>query len=277
LSVEYYFLLSQHGTDPGVCYFIQAETLTLPQSRHFRKIILFALCALPLSSCTTMKTHGSAAHPAAVASRTVGGDVQVYSLDGPAAGYSAGFTAKTSPMKGSAQGGIVSSHDSSVTVYPLDGEMMQPSAPVAFTGQPESLTPIPPYPPRDHMDAQGVEPSRIYFAHSAVKLDGSAKQVIKTVAQRAGTGAIQVEGHASTRTATTNPVESRIVNLKVSMERAFDVTRELIRDGVPAETIQTRAWGDTRPALPVDGKSTEDASRRVEIYVSPIAASYPAQ
>ena len=239
--------------------------------------MLFALCALPLSSCTTMKTSGWATHPA-VASRTVGGDVQLFSLDGPAAGYSAGFTAtKASPMKDSTQGGVVSSQDSSVTVYPLDGDMVQPWAPVASTGQPEALTPVPPYPPRDRMDAQGVEPSRIYFAHSAVKLDGPAKQVIKTVAQRAGAGAIQVEGHASTRTATTNPVESRIVNLKVSMERAYDVTRELIRDGVPAETIQTRAWGDTRPALRVDGKSTEDASRRVEIYVSPIAASYPAQ
>ena len=241
--------------------------------------MLFALCALPLSSCTTMKSGGWATHPA-VASRTVDGDVQVFSLDGPAAGYSSGFTAtKASPMKYSVPDGVVSSRDSSVTVYPLDGEMMQPSAPVALTGQTEALTPsLPyPYPPLDHMDSQGVEPARIYFAHSAVKLDGPAKQVIKTVAQRAGTGAIQVEGHASTRTATTNPVESRIVNLKVSMERAYDVTRELIRDGVPAETIQTRAWGDTRPALSVDGKSTEDASRRVEIYVSPIAASYPAQ
>jgi outer membrane protein OmpA-like peptidoglycan-associated protein len=238
--------------------------------------MLFALCALPLSACTTMKTGGSAQQPAAV-SRTVGGDVQIFSLNGPSAGYSAGFTAKASPTKNSAPGGVVSSQDSSVTVYPLDGDAAPP--PIASSGPPEALTPSPSpsYPPRGGMDMQGVEPARLYFAHGAVKLDAPAKQIIKTVAQRAGGGAIQVEGHASTRTATTNAVEGRIVNLKVSLERAYDVTRELIRDGVPAEAIQTRAWGDTRPALPVGGKSAEDASRRVEIYISPIAASYPAE
>ena len=49
------------------------------------------------------------------------------------------------------------------------------------------------------------------------------------------------------------------------MDRALSVSRELIRGGVPAERIQTTAWGDTKP--PVGGYSMdpEAASRRVEI------------
>ncbi|MBU0859741.1 MAG: OmpA family protein, partial [Alphaproteobacteria bacterium] len=74
---------------------------------------------------------------------------------------------------------------------------------------------------------------------------------------------------ASSRAEVSDPVERRILNLKMSMDRAFRVSSDLIRSGVPATAIKTTVYGDTRPAGPMDSKDGEAASRRVDILTGP--------
>lgn len=133
-----------------------------------------------------------------------------------------------------------------------------------------SMTP----PPRQAGVMQGYpEVSRIYFNHGSSALNGAGKQVITDVArqQQANNpaGLVEVEAHASSRAEAADPVERRIANLKMSMDRAYKVSSALMRAGVPATSIRTTAYGDTRPAPEIPGYSAEAASRRVEIMTQP--------
>ena len=113
------------------------------------------------------------------------------------------------------------------------------------------------------------EPARIYYKHGVTSLSSSGRQVVDNVAEKyrmAPRMTLRVEGYASVRAQTNDPVKREILNLKTSMDRAITVSQELIKNGVPANSIRTIAYGDTKPAPAQPGVSIEDASRRVEIY-----------
>lgn len=190
--------------------------------------------------------------------------VQIYDLDGPVQ------TASAAPS-----GGMVTSMDSSVTVFPVDGGNSYPGQMGA--SWPNSVLPV-------NMSAgysgnlgdgasdgtasprvgSGYSPSQIFFDHGSSRLGSGDKRVLKEVAEQAKfapVDRVKVEGFASTRTAVSDPVESKIVNLKQSMNRAFKVSSELIRDGVPSEKIQTTVWGDSKTS-PAKSEAEE---RRVDI------------
>jgi len=208
-----------------------------------------------------------------MAQYTSDSSVDVYSLDGAA--RVVGGSSPPAPAGGVAYGG-----DSSVVVYPVEGGATQ-SYPRTGTQTPYQAPYQAPYRERNGFlpmsgqstgpqsslpsSSRGREQARVYFDHNSAKLSQSARKTIGNVA-RATPGSVRVEGHASTKAATADPVRRHIINLKTAMDRAFSVSRELISKGVPAESIVTSAYGDTRPA--VEG---EKASRRVEIYN---AASY---
>ena len=203
-----------------------------------------------------------------------GGSVEVYGLDGAPAGNGGG------PYLPADNAGTPYSGDSSVMVYPMDGGgttspvppgMMPPSGarqdyPSPFVDHsgflpmgsaqsapgPQSM--LPP------ADMRSGEPARIYFDHNSSSVNQAGKQVVGYVAQSAS-GPLAVEGHASARAEAKDPVARHMTNLKVSMDRALSVSRELMQRGVPAASIKTSAFGDTRPA-----SEGEAASRRVEIY-----------
>lgn len=201
-----------------------------------------------------------------------GGTVQIFSLD---------ETQPSVPVTPAASDGMPATQDSAVTIFPLSGDgsgyvapgMMPPSVvrpdyqspfPAPQTVLPSSsLRPL-------TSGALGVlSPSRIYFNHNSKTLDAAGRQTARDVANvyKSAPGApLKVEGHASTRAKTDDPVERRLVNLKVSMDRALSVSRALIQNGVPADAIQTTAWGDTKPALVTPDRDAESASRRVEIF-----------
>jgi outer membrane protein OmpA-like peptidoglycan-associated protein len=159
------------------------------------------------------------------------------------------------------------------------GASDNPLAPVTPDNGAVQLTPLSSAAPSSAVPSYGYAPpgmvqadphvSRIYFSHGSSNLSGAGKQVVSDVAQRQSQynpgGLVAVEAHASSRAEASDPVERRIVNLKMSMDRAYKVSSALIRAGVPATSIRTTAYGDTRPAAPLPGVSAEDASRRVEI------------
>lgn len=155
------------------------------------------------------------------------------------------------------------SRDPSVEIFPLDG-----GVPLSNVTYPAPVRQ--PIKPEEYAFAQpSSDKVVVYFAHDSAALNPQGFQKIAGVAQRfntvANTAPLKVEGHASIRANYNSAAQKRIVNLKVSMDRAFAVSRALIEQGVPAEAIQVMAWGDTRPPVDLNGKSAESAARRVEI------------
>lgn len=265
--------------------------------RTFNHTVLMLGTALLLQACAggdhvavanqaTPPTFGSTAE------EMTGGSVKVYSLDGDApapvfgdeAGPGYALRAPDANLPGT---------DTNVQVFSLDDgpasydngipPMMPPSGGAPY------MSPFPPEqasggvmlrPPPGYTDGgayeQGVTVSHpsmggrgaeIHFNHGSSRLTGEGKQVVQSVAQQQmqynPAGMIEVEGHASTRAEVADPIERRIMNLKISMDRAFKVSSALIRSGVPATAIKTTAYGDTRPA------ADEAGSRRVNILTAP--------
>ncbi len=244
-----------------------------------KNTLLLASCAVMLSSCTSMHNFhqfdGSNVRDSEPARYADNGSVAIYKLDGKPADVFADEK-KPAPVT-SPDGGIAIPGREDVTVYPFADEMAQAMAPgpeASPSGGPEAITPVESSGFESGYTAMpassGMEPERIYFANGSAAIDAAGHEAINNAAGAAAEGAdmVSVEGHASAHTVNPDPVTSRIINLKISMERAFNVAKELIRRGVPANMIRTTAWGDARPALPVDGMSAEDASRRVEIYAN---------
>ena len=222
-----------------------------------------------------------------------GGSVRLYDLDKPAEQPATAVPAVSPyPAYGSNTG--TPSHDPSVIVFPLDDgpppekiqrapgtiPNMQPptNARQPFQSpfgqiQPQGPSEMPP------LASSGIYPAadpagRIYFGHGSAAIDAAGKRTIGAVSRNArnnGFGSfVQVEGHASERTGIADQALGHVVNLKMSMERAMNVSRALIRDGVPANRVATTAWGDTHPPTLVQGKDPEAAARRVEIFATAI-------
>lgn len=226
-----------------------------------------------IESLDLMDTMSRSAHPS----------VEVYSLDGSPA--SSKFANRPAPSR---SGGVFSS-DPSVQVFPLDDAMRNmmspalmppseappvypPAAPPAPMAPVESAplntssaAPLLPEPDAPVRGSEGLL-ARIFFGHDSDEIDGEGQSAIATATSARGGGGLSVEGHASVQANYADEIQRKIVNLRVSMNRALTVARALIAGGVPAESIRTVAWGDTRPPDEIPGKDAESAARRVEIY-----------
>jgi len=119
----------------------------------------------------------------------------------------------------------------------------------------------------------------VYFGHGQVKLDKADKAVVSRASslyKANPLGALNVEGHASQRNHARDPVEKSILNLRTSLDRAFEVSSTLIRSGVPASAVTTIGYGDARPSAHHQGLSPEAANRRVEIHGSALTGTVSA-
>ncbi len=121
---------------------------------------------------------------------------------------------------------------------------------------------------KPQFEAQGQDNVVVYFGHDSVALNTASREKIAEVASRFKSGemgALTIEGHASVRANYPSETTRQTVNLRISMNRAFNVAKALIDSGVPAEAIKLVARGDTVPPSVLNGKTPEEASRRVEI------------
>ncbi len=149
-----------------------------------------------------------------------------------------------------------------VTVFSLDGHAPAYNAGAYNTGNIAAMS---------VGDAAGVYQdgvSRVYFNHGGKNVNAAGKETTSRIGQQCrsgGCGVVKVEGHASTRAEAKDEVQRRIINLKISMDRAMNVMRQLIRDGVPAGSIQVTAHGDRVPPVAIPSGDAESAARRVEI------------
>lgn len=203
-----------------------------------------------------------------VAGHAAGRNVEVYSLDKPVDSRDA-----LAPLFKAGQTRARLSN-SSVEVFPLEGGVTPQPLQRMDAAPAVPAAPVEPVEVEQEGEAsEGFAPFkegnagavRLYFDHDSVTLDSENARVVASTAQKVKGGPVKVSGHASKESSITDPVKRKMVNLKISMDRALAVARGLIMGGVPAEQIETAAYGEVRPSPPVDGKDAESASRRVEI------------
>lgn len=162
----------------------------------------------------------------------------------------------------------VSMGDPSVTIYPLDGEPLIAVSPIIGQSAMQPLDTGRGY--NNNMTARynpassnvAASDTVIYFKHGSSRLGSGDIRKLSQVAETAKfspVDRVKVEGHASSRAQTNDPVRNSILNLKESMNRAFVVSKTLIQKGVPAEKLKTTAFGDTVPT------TNEAEQRRVDV------------
>ncbi|MBI4031330.1 MAG: OmpA family protein [Proteobacteria bacterium] len=252
--------------------------------KSFQKALLVTACVGMLAACSHSEEvqidqaqevdltipHNEFDNMDTAANYVSNSSVQVFSLDGAAAGGGPLGVAGPPPTGfGAREGGVTAGTDPSVTVFPFDdgmdarhqeqlGMMPPPMAPMA-SGREGFASPFGRGPMR------GDRKAVVYFSHDSKTVTPASKEKLEQVTKDYGDQMLRVEGHASARAGAKDPVEKHMINLKVSMDRALNVSRELMHKGVPAERIETSAYGDVHPAPAQDGMTGEAASRRVEI------------
>lgn len=228
------------------------------------------------------------------ASRASDRSVEIYPLDGPVSPEAmiplpvSKPVVSSPPMEvgsvkavpvGRASHAYAYDWDSSVEVFPLDGEMERIIAPGLMPkGHSRAPSaPAEPFPYNKATTTRGIEYTHVqsggdslavvYFTHDSAALTQAGRQTVREVAAHLGPGdTVSVEGHASVQSSLDSPLQRKAVNLKVSMARAFAVAKALMDQGVPAEDLEVKAYGETRLPAPPPGMTREEASRRVEIY-----------
>ncbi len=109
----------------------------------------------------------------------------------------------------------------------------------------------------------------IYFGSGSSKLSGSDKDVLRQVVQlyRNHGGQLRVVGHASGPTGKADIAEQKILNYRMSEDRAQAVAQELMRLGVRPEQVIVNAVSDTQRIYAEDTPVGEAANRRADIYI----------
>ena len=162
-------------------------------------------------------------------------------------------------------GGMASPHDSSVTIYSVDGSPMMAQAPAQDYGYDQQYEPQ--YYPGGYASGymNGPTGNQIYFQHGSSRLGSGDMRKLDSLADQAKfapVNRVTVAGYASKPTqAGSDTVESHVLNLKESMNRSFAVSKTLMQKGVPAEKIKAVSWGATKPT----GNPQQD--RRVDVIM----------
>jgi len=117
--------------------------------------------------------------------------------------------------------------------------------------------------------AGAVRVATIQFENGSASLSASDRRILADVRQlqRERGGRIHIVGHASSRTRTMDPVKHKMVNFKVSVDRANIVARELVRLGAKQDELSVDAVSDASPVFYEFMPSGEAGNRRAEIYL----------
>ena len=111
--------------------------------------------------------------------------------------------------------------------------------------------------------------ARIKFPNGSAGLSARALKEIARAARavKEQGGYLRVVGHASSRTKDMPVAKHKIVNFDISLKRAQNVAKALIKRGIPATAILVEAKGDSEPLYFEAMPRGEAENRRVEIYL----------
>ena len=129
----------------------------------------------------------------------------------------------------------------------------------------EPLSEEVPHAPSMHYLAQ-----TIYFENGGATVNASGQKELKEIAKLAkkNNALVTVYGFASSRTKNTDPVTHKLVNFKISAERAENTAKLLRRYGVDASRINVQALSDSMPLYQEVMPEGERLNRRAEIYLT---------
>lgn len=124
-------------------------------------------------------------------------------------------------------------------------------------------------PPAASFSGRSYLASTIYFGHGSARLTAAERETVADVARTAAASgaAVQVVGHASSRTADLSLRDHEVANFAISLKRAQAVADVLIDAGVPAERVRVEALSDAQPEFYEVMPSGEAGNRRVEIVL----------
>jgi len=116
--------------------------------------------------------------------------------------------------------------------------------------------------------ATGEPAAMVRFRAGSAALTSNARQQVRKIVQmyRQRGGGVRVEGHASSRTRNMDPVQHHLVNFNVSLNRANAVARELVRQGIPTESVFVAALSDSQPLYYEVMPAGDAGNQRVEIH-----------
>jgi flagellar motor protein MotB len=117
--------------------------------------------------------------------------------------------------------------------------------------------------------AGAVRVATIQFANGSAQLTADDRRILANVRQlqKERGGRVHIVGHASSRTRSMDPVQHKMVNFKVSVDRANMIAEELVRLGFAKEQIVVDAVSDTEPVYYEFMPTGEAGNRRAEIYL----------
>ena len=167
----------------------------------------------------------------------------------------------------SGTGGFESIVVSSQGVEPLSGTAAAAMSALAAPPRPTMASAMP---VSSGLSAgRGFKVATILFDNGKADLDSSDRRVLRDVVaihhQRGGK--LRVIGHASARTRSMDPIRHKMVNFKISVDRADAVARELARLGARQGDISVAARSDTQPIYYEVMPSGEAGNRRAEVFI----------
>ena len=165
----------------------------------------------------------------------------------------------------SSQGVTVDSVGSTLSQVPI---APQPSTPTISTSPSISTSKLSLNQPVNF--GNEIKVATIFYDNGSYKLKAHDKKILNSVArfQRKEGGQFRIVGHASSRTRDLTPIKHKMVNFKVSMDRADEIAATLVQLGVNKQNIQVAALSDTQPAYYEYMLSGEAGNRRAEIYLT---------
>jgi outer membrane protein OmpA-like peptidoglycan-associated protein len=115
-----------------------------------------------------------------------------------------------------------------------------------------------------------VQVATIYFGNNSARLGARDRAVIREIVSmyRETGGTIRIIGHSSGNAASQVSERSKLVNFKVSLDRANAVAAELVRQGVPSQAIDVAAQGAQDPRYAEYSPTGAAANRRAEVYLN---------
>jgi len=114
-----------------------------------------------------------------------------------------------------------------------------------------------------------IKVATILFDNGSAKLKPRDKRILREVSafHRKRGGTVRVVGHASSRTRNMDAVRHKMVNFRISAQRADSVARELASLGVPSDKIVVAAHSDEEPVYYEVMPSGEAGNRRTEVFL----------
>lgn len=111
--------------------------------------------------------------------------------------------------------------------------------------------------------------STITFPTGSSRLTASDRRVLDDVIKlrQEYNGAVRVIGHTSSRTQNLDPLKHKLVNFRVSLNRANAVAAALMAKGLPSDRIFVSAVSDNEPLYSEVMPAGESGNQRTEIYL----------